>query len=66
LTVTIDTVRCPTCRQPADWGGNPFRPFCSERCRLQDLGNWVSERYCIPGAATDAEVAEDGDRDDAR
>jgi len=27
----------------------PYRPFCSERCKLIDLGEWVSERRCIPG-----------------
>jgi uncharacterized protein len=42
------TVRCPTCRQPTPWTGNPHRPFCSERCKLRDLDNWASERYRIP------------------
>jgi uncharacterized protein len=29
------------------WEGNSFRPFCSERCKLIDLGNWASERYRV-------------------
>ncbi|MFH2129472.1 MAG: DNA gyrase inhibitor YacG [bacterium] len=41
------TVKCPTCRQPAAWQGNAFRPFCSERCKLIDLGNWAEGRYNI-------------------
>lgn len=41
-------VRCPTCRRETDWNG-PFRPFCSERCRLIDLGAWLSEQRAIPG-----------------
>jgi len=41
-------VRCPTCRKEIAWEGNPYRPFCSERCKLVDLGNWASERYRIP------------------
>lgn len=45
-------VRCPACRQSVPWEGNPHRPFCSERCRLRDLGNWVTERYRIPGEGT--------------
>jgi len=45
------TVRCPTCRQSVPWEGNPHRPFCSERCRLRDLGNWATERYRIAGEA---------------
>ena len=59
-------MRCPTCRGPVAWQGNPHRPFCSERCRLVDLGSWASERYRIPGeAVSDVEVEEtpgsDGD-----
>jgi endogenous inhibitor of DNA gyrase (YacG/DUF329 family) len=45
----IKTIRCPNCRKPAPWEGNPFRPFCSERCRMIDLGAWVDESYRIPG-----------------
>jgi hypothetical protein len=41
-------VPCPTCGQPAVYAPfNPFRPFCSERCRLMDLGAWASEAYRI-------------------
>lgn len=39
---------CPVCRTPAPWEGNPFKPFCSERCRLRDLGAWSAESYRIP------------------
>jgi len=42
------TVKCPRCGQPAPWEGNPHRPFCSERCRLIDLGRWAEGRYAIP------------------
>jgi endogenous inhibitor of DNA gyrase (YacG/DUF329 family) len=31
------------------WHDNPSRPFCSERCRLIDLGNWASGDYRVPG-----------------
>lgn len=44
---------CPICKKTSAWEGNPFRPFCSERCRLIDLGNWASEDYRIPGAGND-------------
>jgi endogenous inhibitor of DNA gyrase (YacG/DUF329 family) len=43
------TVTCPTCGRALEWQGAPFRPFCSERCRLIDLGAWFSERRAIPG-----------------
>jgi endogenous inhibitor of DNA gyrase (YacG/DUF329 family) len=41
-------VKCPTCGKETPFQGNPFRPFCSERCRLLDLGNWVSGTYRVP------------------
>ncbi|MEW6611283.1 MAG: DNA gyrase inhibitor YacG [Pseudomonadota bacterium] len=47
---------CPQCHKPAPWEGNPYRPFCSERCRLLDLGAWASEQYRVP-----AEEAPPGD-----
>lgn len=39
--------KCPTCRAPVVWHGNPHRPFCSLTCRLIDLGGWLDERYRI-------------------
>ena len=42
-------VKCPTCRREIDWSSSPFRPFCSERCRMIDLGGWLSEQRAIPG-----------------
>jgi len=42
------TVKCPQCGKPARWEGNPDRPFCSERCRLMDLGRWADGSYAIP------------------
>jgi len=36
------------------WKDNPHRPFCSERCRQIDLGNWAAENYRIAGKAGDA------------
>jgi uncharacterized protein len=56
-------VRCPACRRPTPWEGNAFRPFCSERCKLLDLGNWASERYRVAGPAVE-DAADDGADDD--
>ncbi len=48
-------VSCPTCDKQVLWTpDNAWRPFCSERCRLIDLGAWASEKYRVP-------VAEDKD-----
>jgi len=41
-------MRCPICKESGAWEGNPFRPFCSERCKLIDLDNWLGERYRSP------------------
>jgi len=41
-------MRCPICKQNVAWESNPFRPFCSERCKLIDLDNWLEERYRVP------------------
>ena len=42
-------VKCPGCGKQALFApANPWRPFCSERCRTSDLGAWASEQYAIP------------------
>lgn len=40
-------MRCPICKRQTRCEGNPFRPFCSERCKLIDLDYWLSGRYRI-------------------
>lgn len=40
---------CPLCRKPVEWGTTPSRPFCSERCKLKDLGAWSDESYRVEG-----------------
>jgi endogenous inhibitor of DNA gyrase (YacG/DUF329 family) len=51
--------QCPICNRPVEWQDNPFRPFCSERCQLIDLGKWVSEEYRVPGKPAPSESDED-------
>lgn len=47
---------CPTCRKSSALdAGNAWRPFCSERCKLIDLGAWASGRYAIPVAEEEPE-----------
>lgn len=58
-----EKVRCPSCRKEVPWQGNPWRPFCSERCRMVDLSAWLSERYRIPGEAAGQETAVDGEKE---
>jgi endogenous inhibitor of DNA gyrase (YacG/DUF329 family) len=40
-------MKCPVCKKVEVQPGDPEFPFCSERCRLIDLGNWASEKYVI-------------------
>ena len=44
------TISCPTCNADVVWSEeSPYRPFCSKRCRLIDLGEWLDEEKRIPG-----------------
>lgn len=43
-------LNCPTCQKPVEWNAEAtWRPFCSERCKLIDLGAWMTEKHAIPG-----------------
>ena len=56
------TVRCPACGGPSLYAPeNPFRPFCSERCKLHDLGAWASESFRVEVQESDgAETPSEG------
>lgn len=41
-------VKCPTCGKQAEYTGNEYRPFCSERCQLIDFGAWADEKFALP------------------
>ncbi len=52
-------VKCPTCGRSTEWSEtSPFRPFCSERCKLIDLGAWLSEQRGIPDNTSPSESSE--------
>ena len=51
-------VKCPRCKKPVSWEGNADRPFCSEKCRLIDLGQWADEAYRIPAESPGEENME--------
>lgn len=56
-------VKCPGCGRSLEWStANKWRPFCSERCKLIDLGAWIKEEHAIPGEpALDAPDQSDPD-----
>jgi endogenous inhibitor of DNA gyrase (YacG/DUF329 family) len=52
----MHTAPCPTCKRPVAWTDTSrWRPFCSERCKLIDLGAWAAEKHAIPGEAIPSE-----------
>lgn len=60
-------VKCPQCGRLTFFSPeNPYRPFCSERCRLLDLGQWASESYKVPteDSSSDALSELSADQDD--
>jgi len=42
------TFACPRCATLTTWEDNPSRPFCSDRCKLIDLGAWANDEYRLP------------------
>jgi uncharacterized protein len=47
-------VRCPTCKRELTWNPEfPWRPFCSERCKMVDLGAWFAGERSVPGEEAD-------------
>lgn len=50
----MTTVNCPTCEKAVIWSPeSPYRPFCSKRCQLIDLGEWADEKKVIAGNEDD-------------
>lgn len=50
--MTTLTIKCPSCQKAIEYSDKfPHRPFCSERCKLIDLGEWASESHKIPGSS---------------
>jgi endogenous inhibitor of DNA gyrase (YacG/DUF329 family) len=55
----VTTVACPGCGKKVIWGEqSPFRPFCSKRCQLIDLGEWAAEEKRIP---SDSDLSDSDD-----
>lgn len=62
MTIKPLVVDCPTCGKAVEWReDNAYRPFCSERCKLIDLGAWANEDYRIAAAPADVDELEQDD-----
>ena len=59
------TINCPTCNNEVIWqASSEFRPFCSKRCQLIDLGEWANESHVIKGKTGFTDVALPDDIED--
>jgi uncharacterized protein len=60
--MNLTRLACPTCHRAVEWNETfPWRPFCSERCKMVDLGAWVSEQHAIPGDPLTDEITPNDD-----
>ncbi len=65
MTVKKKDIPCPTCGKKGTWTqDNTFRPFCSERCKLIDLGGWADEKHRVPGESVDTNELPDNEKND--
>ncbi len=56
----VKLVACPGCGGDSVYApSNPFRPFCSERCKNIDLGAWASERFCLAASTPTEDQPDD-------
>ncbi|MBP9663220.1 MAG: DNA gyrase inhibitor YacG [Pyrinomonadaceae bacterium] len=51
-------VKCPRCSSDAEYEGNEFRPFCSERCKLLDFGAWADGQYALAAESAGLTIKE--------
>lgn len=59
ITPMPTTVKCPTCSDEVVWSTeSEFRPFCSKRCQLIDLGEWANESNAIAQAPQVSDMSE--------
>lgn len=62
---SIKKIVCPNCGKENTWvPENKFRPFCSERCKLIDLGDWADGKRRVPGESVNLnEIPDDKEED---
>ena len=61
----LEAIKCPTCDKENTWKiENTFRPFCSERCKMIDLGEWASETRKIPSEPVDLDLSAEEQSDE--
>lgn len=64
MSSKTEKISCPTCHKEGTWkSDNAFRPFCSHRCKLIDLGEWADGSYQIPGDPANLPTQDDENED---
>jgi endogenous inhibitor of DNA gyrase (YacG/DUF329 family) len=65
MTTKKENISCPVCGKKGTWTtDNSYRPFCSSRCKLIDLGDWAAEKHRVPGEpANNQQEPEDKDEE---
>ena len=59
MNKVLQKISCPTCQAPGTWrDDNPYRPFCSERSKPIDLGEWADESHKIQGQPLDPDYSQ--------
>ena len=62
---SLKKIICPNCGKKGTWATeNKFRPFCSERCKLIDLGGWADETHRVAGESANPNEPSDSDKED--
>ena len=56
-------IKCPFCKTEFEYYSSQWRPFCSERCKMVDLGHWLQESYRIPESKTSQDLKEEENDD---
>ncbi len=56
-------MKCPICKKPVSVDG-PFQPFCCDRCRIIDLGNWAMEKYVVSSPADPSDLTRDNEENE--
>ena len=52
------SVKCPNCTKSFSYYNSEFRPFCCEKCKMIDMGQWMSETYSIAGRTNSVFIEE--------
>jgi endogenous inhibitor of DNA gyrase (YacG/DUF329 family) len=59
MSEKVIKVNCPKCKKEFSYYTSDHRPFCSEKCKMIDMGNWFNETYTVPGKKGSVYIEDD-------